>query len=719
MESPATAFEAPALVRDIRDTTLVKDGDLFLLADLAGDVPAGNTDGLGLYYRDTRFLSTYDMAVQGLAPTILLSSGRWHSLGTYVLTNQGLLSSEGVPVDKETLQIRRYRVLRGRRVTESITFQNFNAFPFAVEVALHVGADFADMFDVRGVTRTPARMVRRESLADGVLFAHTGLDGVARSTRILFVPAPARCEVGMARYRFELAARGSARISIDIDVAEEDPSPARLPASRDRGREPPGPSVRTSSDRFDAVLTQAGSDLRALQSGEGEDWFLSAGIPWYAALFGRDSVLTALADLWLCPSTAAHVLTLLARAQGLRDDPLRDEEPGKILHEHRRGELARAGVVPFGPYYGTVDATPLWILLLGAHHRATGDLELVRRLAPHLDAALLWIDRHGDLDGDGFVEYRRRSPDGLVNQGWKDSCDAVVHVDGSLAEPPIALVEVQAYVHAAKRAAATLYRALGDPARAGALRAEAARLKRAFDEAFWMPAEGYYALALDGPKRRVSAIASNAGHALFCGIVPPERAPLLAERLLGEDLFSGWGIRTLSCRELRYNPAGYHLGTVWPHDNALIALGLKRYGLDAHVVAIATGLFDAVQHFPSLRLPELFCGFARSAFGVPVRYPVACCPQAWATTVWSALLQALLGIVPDAAARELVLVRPTLPPWLSWVEIDRLRIGDAEVDVRFERIGERTAVDVAAMRGDVRVTLADRWPERDEGEGGG
>ncbi len=647
--------------KDIRDATLVKDGELFMLADLEGNVPAGNGDGLGLYHRDTRFLSAFDLEMQGLRPTILLSSGRWHFLGTYVLTNPGLVTDRGVSIAEETIQIRRYRIVRGRRLSESITFQNFNPFPVEMEIAVRVGADFADIFDVRGFLTSGAegRVVVPEVAGASLGFRCEGRDGIRRATSVRFDPPPTGLADGVARYRLDLSARGSQRVTIEIEVTEEPrvspdacASAAALPSIIGRRRLDASATVETSNELFNAVIAQARADLRALESGDEACPFLAAGIPWYAALFGRDSVIAALSDLWLSSSAAKHTLALLAGAQGARDDPWRDEEPGKILHESRRGELARANLVPFGPYFGTVDATPLWIMVLAEHHRATGDLALLRGLLPNLEAALGWIDHHGDLDGDGFIEYRTRSPAGLANQGWKDSWDGIVHADGSLPEPPIALVEAQAYVYAAKRGAARLFRALGDPSRGRALDVEAARLRDAFDAAFWMPSEGFYCLALDGKKRQVAAISSNPGHALYCGIAPPERAARMAERLMSEDLFSGWGVRTLSNREVRYNPAGYHIGTVWPHDNALIALGLKRYGLEAPAESLATGLFDAAQHFPSYRMPELFCGFARSAFGVPVRYPVACSPQAWAATAWSMLLQAILGVRPDAAARE-------------------------------------------------------------------
>lgn len=710
-DAPARiAVEAPLTASDIRDATVVKERDLFLLADLEGNVPPGNSNGYGLYHRDTRFLSAFELRVQGLEPTILLSSGRWPFLGSYVLTNPNLVTDDGRPISEQSIQIRRHRVARPVRVSESLGFQNFNPFPLTLTVEIRVGADFEDMFEVRGFAREciGERKVSAEYAEGSVTFRYAGKDGVERATRLTFDPPPTRLDEGVACYSLELGARGSQRIAIEIelDVGESTPLSVKKPAASLFGKEA---SITSSNAQFNAVLDQARNDLRMLSSGDEESPFIGAGIPWYSALFGRDSILTALEHLWIAPDLAKHTLLLLARQQGTKDDPWRDEEPGKILHESRHGELAKTGCVPFAPYFGSVDSTPLWIFLLGEYFHATGDLELVRGLSPNLEAALLWIDEYGDSDGDGFVEYRCRTADGLVNQGWKDSWDAIVHADGSIAEPPIALVEVQAYVYGAKRHAARVYRALGDEARARALDEQARELKARFAEAFWSPSEQYLCLALDGQKRPVEVISSNAGHALFTGIALPEHGTAVAQRIVCEDVFSGWGIRTLSTRELRYNPVGYHLGTVWPHDNALIALGLKRYGAEPELLQVATGLFDAAAFFPAFRMPELFAGFARSAFGVPVRYPVACSPQAWAAASWGMILQAMLGLAPDAGKRELAVVRPTLPPWLEWVRIERLAVGEGEVDLLYTRVGERTVVDVLAMRGGVRVSISDHW----------
>ncbi|TKD00403.1 glycogen debranching N-terminal domain-containing protein [Polyangium fumosum] len=713
------SLDAPPSARDIREATLLKEGDLFLLTDAEGNVPRKNREGYGLYLGDTRFLSSYELAIQGLRPTILLSSDHAHFLGAQVLTNPNLVTPEGQAVHEQTIQIRRYRLVRPTEVNESLTFQNYNRFPVTLDVELHFEADFSDMFEVRGIVQgaRKGKPHAPEHMPAVLRFRYDGADGLARRTEVRFDPKPDRLAASTASYRIELRPGGSTCITLGVSVDASpltNPNGPAVPRRALTGYKQwlaGQVGVETSNSLFNAIFAKARNDLRVLLSGDPDAPFIAAGIPWYACLFGRDTILTALLYLWISAEPARQALRLLHRHQGSRDDPMRDEEPGKVMHELRRGELARLGVVPFSPYYGTVDATPLWIILLAEYHRATGDLDLVRELRPNLDAALLWMDRYGDRDGDGFLEYACRSDAGLVNQGWKDSTDAITHPDGTLAEPPIALVEVQAYAYASRRAAARIYRALGDPALAASEELRAAKLRDAIDAAFWMPSDNAYAIALDGDKRQVATVSSNAGHALWAGVVPHARGELMARRLMEEDLFSGWGIRTLSTRAARYNPTGYHLGTVWPHDNALIALGFKRYRQEPLALELVTALFEASQHFPAYRMPELFCGFARSAFGVPVRYPVACSPQAWAAASWATLLAALLGLSPNAPGNELRIVRPTLPRWLHWVEIKRLPVGRGEVDLRYQRVEEHTAVDVAAMRGDVRVTFVDTWEE--------
>jgi glycogen debranching enzyme len=466
--------------------------------------------------------------------------------------------------------------------------------------------------------------------------------------------------------------------------------------------------VRLESDNelFDGLIATAVRDLRALITPAPGGQIVAAGIPWYVAAFGRDALVTAGEAILLTSQLSLDALRVLAGLQATEDDPWRDAEPGKILHELRVGELAGAGIIPHTPYYGTVDATPLFLIRAADYYKWTGDLRTLRSLRPALDAALQWTDEYGDRDGDGFVEYERRSPGGLQNQGWKDSHDSVVHADGSLAEGPIALVEVQGYVYMAKLTVADVYDAFGDGERAAQLREQATALRVAFNETFWNPEEGTFALALDGHKRQVASVTSNPGHCLYCGIVDPGKAAAVIERLTAPDMFCGWGVRTLSSQCPAFNPMSYHNGSVWPHDNAIIAAGMKRYGHDEEVTRIAGAMFEVATGARDFRLPELYCGFDRSERASVVAYPVACIPQAWAAAAPLLLVQAMLGISADAPGRSLHIERPMLPGWLRRIRIKGLRVGDASATLSFEREGEVTGFALVEQRGQLSVTMA-------------
>jgi len=463
--------------------------------------------------------------------------------------------------------------------------------------------------------------------------------------------------------------------------------------------------VVTDNELFNELLNRSLRDLRALYTHTDDGAVLAAGIPWYVTVFGRDALIASHQLLMVNTRPARDALELLAAKQGTVVDDWRDEEPGKILHEIRQGELARAGIIPHTPYYGSVDSTPWFLILYAQHFRWTGDLAFAEKLLPAAEAAIEWIDRYGDLDGDGFVEYAARSSRGMRNQGWKDSHDSVVHADGRLAEPPIALAEVQAYVYLAKERMADIYRALGRPEDARRLEDGAAELKRRFNEAFWMEDEKFFAEALDGDKRQVRSITSNPGHALYCGIVDDDKAQALAKRLLSPDMFSGWGIRTMSKAAAAYNPMSYHNGSVWPHDNALIAAGLKRYKFARSTNRVATALFDAAVQADYLRLPELFCGFTRRTPNRPVSYPIACSPQAWAAGSPYLMLQAMLGISARAHQNLLTVNLPHLPTWLNTVEVRNLAIGESRISLVFRREGEITSFSLLSREGDVRVVM--------------
>jgi glycogen debranching enzyme len=551
----------------------------------------------------------------------------------------------------------------------------------------------------------------------GAEFEYRGRDGVLRTTRIRFarsaVHTAIRGDMVEAAFSVRLHPGETDVVGLSIEpitaeasdgAADFDSSMQRLRRSYDEW-DRRATRIRTDNDLFNGILAQSLRDLRALCTDVKGGSVLAAGIPWYVAVFGRDTLITSHQILTVNPGPARESLRALAARQGREVDDWRDEEPGKILHEIRTGELAGGGYLPHSPYYGTVDATPWFLIVLAQHFRWTNDLGFVKELLPAAEAALAWIDEHGDADGDGFVEYRGRSPRGLIHHGWKDSTDAVTHADGTPAVPPIALAEVQGYVYLAKTRMAEVFSALGDQERGIRLRDEAAALRRRFDRAFWLEDEGYFAMALDGEKRPVRTVTSNPGHGLYCGIVEPDRVEAVARRLFRPDLFSGWGIRTVSTSAVSYNPMSYHNGSVWPHDNALIAAGLKRYGLVEATNRIATALFEAATHRDDLRLPELFCGFVRRNPGPPVGYPVACVPQAWAAGTPFLLLQAMLGISARAHENLLTVNQPHLPPWLNEVELTGLRVGESSLSLVFRRDGDSTGFSLLSKEGDVRVVM--------------
>jgi glycogen debranching enzyme len=465
-------------------------------------------------------------------------------------------------------------------------------------------------------------------------------------------------------------------------------------------------TVATSNAVLDEVLRRSLADLRMLMTDTPHGPYPYAGIPWFSTAFGRDGLLTALQMLWIDPSMARGVLRFLAGTQATCSDPVADAQPGKILHEMRQGEMAELGEVPFRRYYGSVDSTPLFVLLAGAYLDRTGDLATLRALWPHVLAALDWMDRFGDRDGDGLIEYHRESPTGLINQGWKDAADAVFHASGALATGPIALCEVQGYAWQARLAAARIARALDDAETAAVEERRAERLRRRFEEAFWCEEIGTYALALDGAKRPCRVRTSNAGQVLFTGLATPERARSVAGQLLGRAMFSGWGIRTVASDEARYNPMSYHNGSIWPHDNALIALGFRRYGLVDEACRVFTGIFDAAAYMDLRRLPELFCGFRRRAGSGPTFYPVACAPQAWASAAPFALLQACIGIEFDPAAGVAWFRRPRLPHFLDEVRIRGLSLPQGRLDIVLRRYGADVSVNVLDREGPVSAAVA-------------
>jgi glycogen debranching enzyme len=728
--APAVRDRAPGRQRDTEGAPSVpaqargellalKSGGQFVCTRPDGSIRPALASGEGFYAADTRHLSELRLTIGGIAP-VLLSSAMESGHHALINATNPVLADGASPVPQDTLNLRQ-TILVADCLYYGVVVRSFHAGAVATEVAVSLEADFADVFEVRGVARrTGERLVPVACAGDQLRFGCVAVDGRRRETLVELRPAPSRVEIDgdRARVAWDVALAAGAEFELQLTVRPvgaglENAAPptleesaARL-AADDEAWVAACARVTSDNELFDALIDASVRDLHALMMPAGGSELPAAGIPWYVAPFGRDSLLSACETLMINPDLARGTLLALAGLQADTDEAWRDAEPGKILHELRTGELARTGQIPHTPYYGTVDATPLFLMVAGGYYRWTLDLDTMRRLAPALEAALGWIDEWGDRDKDGFVEYERRSPAGLRNQGWKDSDDAIMHADGSLAQGPIALVEVQGYVYEAKLRIADVYDALGENARAAALRSEAAALRVAFNEAFWMADEGYFALALDGAKNQVGAVTSNPAHCLYCGIVDDEKALAVAERLMAADMFSGWGIRTLSSQSPAYNPMSYHNGSIWPHDNAIAAAGLKRYGFDAATSRIAASLFDVASAARDSRLPELFCGFGRGESRSIVAYPVACIPQAWAAAAPFMLLQALLGISAHAPENRLTVDRPRLPDWLGNVELRNIRVGAATVSLAFSYSASgATGFSLLEQHGDVRVTMS-------------
>ena len=705
---------AAASLQERRPRTL-KHGDTFAVFDHNGDALSGPGSPEGVFHRDTRHLSHLYLTMEGARPMLLSSTLRDDNATlTCDLTNPDLFDAEGqLALEHDLIHLRRSRFLWDATCFERLTVRNFHETPRRIRLELAFAADFADLFEVRG-TRRERRGEHHGPAIDAasVTLGYTGLDKRHRTTTLRFDPTPATLTGEQAVFIFDLAPREVRSLFIEIRCGAEGSNlPARrafFRALRDarralRASSSRATAIATSNEIFNEAVRRSVSDLYMLITDTPEGPYPYAGVPWFSTVFGRDALITALETLWLDPAIARGALGHLAANQATSVDPATDAEPGKILHEVRHGEMAALGEVPFRRYYGSVDSTPLFVMLAGAYLQRTGDLATVRRLWPHVEAALSWIDDHGDRDGDGFVEYGRRTVEGLVNQGWKDSRDSVFQADGTLAKGPIALAEVQAYAYGAFRAAAEIARQLGETPRGAMLDRRARALRRQFDEAFFDEGLGTYVLALDGDKRPCRVRSSNAGHALFTGIAYPERAASVVATLMASSSFCGWGIRTIASTEARYNPMSYHNGSVWPHDNALIAAGFARYGFRREAMRIFEGLFAASTYIDLRRLPELFCGLPRQRAHGPTFYPVACAPQAWAAAAPLSLIQSCLGIGFDPQAMHITFDEPILPGFLDEVVLRGLSVHRGSADVVLRRSGSQVLVDVLDRKGPVRV----------------
>jgi glycogen debranching enzyme len=712
-EVPEAPFYIPGTGSSTRPRRTLKHGDCFVVLDSHADIGATPGGPDGIFFCDTRYLSHLEMLLNGQQPLLLGSSVRDdNSILTVDLTNPDIYFDQKLALPKDMLHVVRTLFLWRGTVYQRVRMQNHGELPFDVRLSLAFSSDFADLFEMRGLRRQRRGTVTTVVCGDSeVELNYLGLDGNWRRTMLLFDPAPERLSSSLASYAFTLQPNESkslfVTVNCDRDVEKSSPLPFRKglrAAFYEHKNANRGIATVTSSNQvFNEVLCRSMADLSMLTTGTPQGPYPYAGIPWYSTTFGRDGIITALQMLWCDSRIAKGVLRRLAAFQARELDPLADAKPGKILHEMRGGEMAILREVPFGLYYGSVDATPLFVMLAGLYTEHTGDVETLRELWPNIEAALGWIDGPGDPDRDGFVEYHRADETGLVNQGWKDSHDAIFHADGSIAQGPIALCEVQGYVYAAKRLAARGARRLGKHALGDTLDAEAANLAERFEATFWCADIGTYALALDGQKRPCRVRTSNAGQVLFSGIATPDRAEAVMRGLMRPSFFSGWGIRTVAREERRYNPMSYHNGSVWPHDNSLIAAGFARYGHKSAIDRVFKGLFDAASYMDLRRLPELYCGFQRGRQRGPTLYPVACSPQAWAAGTPLLLLQSSLGLEFDPDRNEILLRKPRLPQFLEEVTLRNLRLGQSVVDLMLRRHGNDVSLQVLRNEGQIKV----------------
>lgn len=721
---------------------VLKYGACFAVFNRYGDIEPFGLGEHGIFFHGTRHLSELALMLWQSRPLLLSSTVKSNFVFTADLANVDVSENQQVVIPRGTLHL-----VRSRFLWQDVAYEEFNIFNYGLKridlpLSIAFAADFADIFEVRGTRREQrGRRLDDEIKKDSIAMTYEGLDHIVRQTRIECKPAPAY--IGASELRFEVSLDPAHAISFHLSIRcdpKASDSRSHFATGYDRALVAAESEIKaasatickisSSNDRFNRWLKRSIADVEMMTLGNPETNYPYAGVPWFSTVFGRDGIITALEMLWVAPWIAKGVLEYLASAQATEVDLENEAQPGKILHETRRGEMANLGEVPFGRYYGSVDSTPLFVMLAGAYLDYTQDREFLQKIWPHVDLALQWIDRYGDIDGDGFVEYARHGEKGLIQQGWKDSNDSVFHADGTLAEAPVALCEVQGYVYAAKMAGGRICGALGDDDRQATLKNEAAEIQSRFDEAFWCEDISTYALALDGRKKACRVRASNPGHCLYSGIASQPRAQLVAHTLMSRDMFNGFGVRTVGSREARYNPLSYHNGSVWPHDNAIVAAGMARYGFREFAGRILIGLLDVSNTVDLHRLPELFCGVDRRHGEGPVLYPVACSPQSWAAGSVLMLLESCLGISIDAPKVDvlkndshskesrrndghgknsrtwrLILNRPYLPEGIPRLSLRGLCVGDSRLNLLFERDSDTVRVQILEKQGQAEVVI--------------
>jgi len=678
----------------------LKSDNTFLRADALGDIHSADD---GLFTDDTRMLSRLEFLIAGRPPSLLGAAvDQRNSLFTNHLTNRPLPNLGEQVIPEGVIHISRNRFLHSGRVFEQIQFTNYGEDVAGLPVRFGFAADFADIFEVQGRQRPGRGRALRPVLREHCIgLGYEGLDSRVRTTSLSFSRMPSWHQESEAHLSISIAHGERIDLYLEVDTAGTDaqpvPGPERyaqvMQEMREsmRSRLEQGASVSTSGRLFNAWIEKSRADLALLTTDLATGPYPYAGIPWFATPFGRDALITALQTLWINPELAQGVLRFLANTQATVASELRDAEPGKILHEMRRGEMAALNEVPFGCYYGAVDSTPLFVMLAGEYEARTGDRSLADEIWAALQRAVGWIERRLEQSPSGFLDYLGSRTGGLINQAWKDSQDSIFHASGAFPQPPIAVVEVQGYAYAAFRAMAEMSLARGDIAEADRLNDRAQKLRAAIEECFWLPDMGFYAVAIDGTGQACRIRASNVGHLLFCQVPTPGHAAQVIEHLLGRDFSSGWGIRTLASGQIRFNPMSYHNGSIWPHDTAMCAAGMAKYGKRLEVLRLLGDVFEAASHF-EMRLPELYCGFERVEGQSPTPYPVACLPQSWAAGSVFMLLQACLGVHIDGRRREIRIESPLLPIGIEALTVRGCPFAEVRIDIRFYRLAEEVMV---------------------------
>lgn len=694
-------------------TRVLKSDEGFAVFSRHGEIGRVGLGEQGFYFLGSRHLDHWEVLVAGREPMLLNSTVQLDNSRLVVdQTTPDLWADGAVWLPRGKLHLRRELAIEHCALSEHLRMINYHQDSLRLTLEYRFGADFCDIFEVRGAQR-PRRGERLAAQIEqqAVILGYRGLDGVKRHTRIECLQAPTYLDDGHVLFTVELPPGGGYELEILATCANGEPYFCLLDHATaihaiDR-KVAAGQAARvdvfTDNEQFNDWINRSIADLQMLTTETRYGLYPYAGVPWFATPFGRDGLITALQTLWLQPSLAHGVLSFLAATQAEQTEPVTEAEPGKIVHELREGEMAALGEVPFRRYYGTVDATPLFVMLAGRYFQRTGDQGLIAAIWPNLERALAWMEARADPRG--FLTYARHGNKGLVQQGWKDSDDAIFHRDGSPAEPPIALCEVQGYAFDAYQQGAMLAGLLGEPAAAAHWQAQAERLQAAFEAHFWLESLGGYALALDGHGQPCAVRSSNMGHLLYTGVAAPRRAARVAQALLSPAACNGWGVRTVFAGEARYNPMSYHNGSVWPHDTALVAAGLARYGFKDHCLTLLDGLFNASILLDLHRLPELLCGFDRRPGQAPTLYPVACAPQAWASGAVFMLIEAILGLHYTPTPPRIELRYPRLPDYINWMRLSGLRYGEQEIDLEIRRHGKDVAVNKTHSQGDVELMI--------------